>query len=312
MNAFVPLPAPCNSTVDLFQRDVHCLLGVGLPERVTGAGLFERLGEPAGASAPISVYFFGGAVGVAAEACRRVNARGGGLACAGHDDAGTGSVEQMSGEERIARINASGADLLVVSISAKKGQAWIERNRARLAVPVVCNLGAVVNFAAGTIRRAPPWMQSGGLEWLWRIREEKALWRRYAGDGMAFLGLLATRVLPLAWQLRRHRPAPADVQAAAIYVSESWCDRVIRPRGAWLRANLQPLRDCFARHALDRKNLRLDLSRVTHADPSFLGLLLLLQGLRGERGLRTHFGPVNAYVARLMKYGCGEFLLRPA
>ena len=46
--------------------------------------------------------------------------------------------------------------------------------------PVITHLGAALNFAAGTLRRAPAWMQAAGLEWLWRIREEPALWRRYA------------------------------------------------------------------------------------------------------------------------------------
>lgn len=285
------------------------LLGVPIRERVAGAGLFDRLGEPVGA--PLKVYFFGGAEGVGEAACRRLNAmhaRGGGLACTGFDAPGFGSLDELSTEDRLARINASGADFLVVALGAKKGQAWIERNRDRLAVPVVSHLGAVLNFAAGTVRRAPPWMQAAGLEWAWRIREERQLWRRYLGDGLAFLGLLATRVAPLAILLRRRPPEAA--LAAAVDESESWSERLLRLRGAWTADNLQGLRESFRRNARAAKDLRLDLSQLTHGDTAFLGLLLLLHGERSRRGLRLSCAPLSPAAARLIRYGCGEFLLR--
>jgi N-acetylglucosaminyldiphosphoundecaprenol N-acetyl-beta-D-mannosaminyltransferase len=283
------------------------LLGIPIRERVTGAGLFERLGEPG--APPLKVYFFGGAEGVAAQACRRVNERGAGLVCVGCEYPGFGDLEDLSREDRIESINASGADFLVVSLGARKGQAWIERNRARIRVPVVSHLGAVLNFAAGRVRRAPGWMQQSGLEWLWRVKEEHALWRRYFGDGLAFLRLLATRVAPLAWQLHRSRPSPGELRAAKLVERESWREHVVRLRGAWVAGNLGPLRDCFTRLAPRPKRLRLDLAGVTHADTSFLGLLLLLYGERSRRGLHLSLGPVSPRVERLVRLGCGEFLL---
>ena len=47
---------------------------------------------------------------------------------------------------------------------------------------------------AGTVQRAPPAWQRWGLEWLWRIRQEPQLFKRYWGDGWALLGL-AVRAL---------------------------------------------------------------------------------------------------------------------
>ena len=99
-------------------------------------------------------------------------------------------------------MNAARPDFLVVSLGAAKGQAWIMRNLHRLDVPLVSHLGAVVNFVAGEVRRAPRWMQRSGLEWAWRVKEEPALLRRYAGD--------ALRLLPLAWRERAARRRPAD------------------------------------------------------------------------------------------------------
>src|SRR5262249_10242551 len=94
--------------------------------------------------------------------------------------------------------NASGADFLAVSLGAKKGQLWLHRNHQRLTLPIRAHLGVTVNFQAGTVKRAPPWLRTSGLEWLWRIKEEPHLWRRDAHDGSVLLQVISTCVLPLA------------------------------------------------------------------------------------------------------------------
>jgi exopolysaccharide biosynthesis WecB/TagA/CpsF family protein len=162
--------------------------------------MFDRIWsrhEPG--AAPVMVYFFGGQDGVAAKACEVVNAEVKGVACVGDQSPGFGSLEDLCAPEYLDPIRASGADLLVVSISVLKGQAWIERNRVQLHVPVVSYLGAVVNFVAGTVRRAPVWMRRVGLEWLWRIKEEPALRRRYGANAITYARLIVTRVLPYRW-----------------------------------------------------------------------------------------------------------------
>lgn len=169
-----------------------------LPERVAGADVFQALA--AHPAPPLRVYLFGGPPGVAQEAAATINARGSGLLCVGYDSPGFGDVASMSAPEQIDPINAARPDLLVVALGAQKGQAWILHNLYRLEVPVVSHLGAVVNFAAGRLARAPAWVAQGGFEWLWRIGQEPALWRRYTSDGWRLLGLV--------WRdwLRRERP----------------------------------------------------------------------------------------------------------
>src|SRR5262245_21240337 len=88
------------------------LLGAPLRGRAAGADLFERLRRPS--AAPLSVYFFGGPAGAAQAAAERLNAARGGLACVGYESPGFGPAAGLAGEESIARINASGADFLVV------------------------------------------------------------------------------------------------------------------------------------------------------------------------------------------------------
>ena len=196
------------------------LLGASLTERVAGSTLFDMMSKGTGVDGrKIGVFFFGGMEGVAEQACLALNASSTGMHCVGYEYPGFGSVEDMSTDAIIQRINASGADFLVVSLGAAKGQEWIMRNRDTLAVPVISHLGAVVDFVAGSVQRAPRWMQAAGLEWLWRIKEDPALRRRYWRDGIAILGLLLTRLLPYRLaqllDIAGHSSVRADLQPRA-------------------------------------------------------------------------------------------------
>src|ERR1700740_2981282 len=105
---------------------------------------------------------------------------------------GFGSISDMSQDHVIEAINSSGADFLIVSLGAKKGQLWLQRNHNSLAIPIRSHLGAAINFQAGTVKRAPQVVSAWGFEWLWRIKEERYLWKRYRDDGLVFLRLLIT------------------------------------------------------------------------------------------------------------------------
>jgi N-acetylglucosaminyldiphosphoundecaprenol N-acetyl-beta-D-mannosaminyltransferase len=235
----------------------------------------------------------------------RLNQAGKPVTCVGCEFPGFGSVEDMSRPEVIERINAVRPDLLVVSLGARKGQAWIERNRHRLDVPVISHLGAVVDFAAGTVARAPAWMQHTGLEWLWRIKEHPELWRRYLRDGVALARLVITRVFPSLW-----RRAPARDAAGRIEAKEAPRTFFIRLEGAWQRVNLAPLRECLAQASLSGKDVRLDLGRVTYMDSAALGLLMLLEGHQREQGRSFSIASLPEPVRRLFDYSCADYLYK--
>jgi N-acetylglucosaminyldiphosphoundecaprenol N-acetyl-beta-D-mannosaminyltransferase len=284
------------------------LLGLPIRERVSGAGLFEQLQQHAGP--PVSVYFFGGPEGAAEAAARRVNERGGGLRCVGFDAPGFGSIEEMSQPDRIERINRSGAQFVIVALGAKKGQAWIERNRVHLTAPVLCHLGAVLNFAAGTVRRAPRWVQAMGAEWAWRIKEERSLARRYWADGVAFIGMLTRHVLPLAATLRLNRPTPNDLAGAWVSVVEVTGQTTLELKGAWTRQNLAPLRRALHDATTSPASVALDLAAVTHVDCALLGLLMQFSGALGSP---AHLSVHNAAarVARIFHHAGAQFVLSP-
>lgn len=283
------------------------MLGVPIRERVAGSNVFERLRRAE--VNRMSVYFFGGPPGAARAACDRLNADSSGMRCVGFESPGFGSVDDVSAGDMIDRVNESGADFVVVALGARKGQEWIVRNRDRLSAPVISHLGAVLNFVAGSVRRAPPWMQRAGLEWVWRIREEPRLVRRYFVDGLSFLRLIATRVFPYWWYQTAVRTSAKDLADARFERAEAGQELEIRLCGAWTLQNLQPLRECLASAALTDMDVSLVMKGVTYVDSAFLGLILLLYGDRKRRGRRLRCIATTQSVRRIYRYACVEFLL---
>ena len=278
--------------------------GADLPERVAGSTLFERLLEST-QRPPVSVYFFGGPQGAARAACERLNSRPSGIACAGFDMPGFGSVEEMSSDERIGRLNSAGPDFVVVALGARKGQAWIQRNLERIEAPVVSHLGAVVNFVSGSVSRAPRWLQRVGFEWLWRIKEEPALWQRYARDGVALVRVLATRVLPVALA-----PSPGRSAATPRVAYAPQTDRSTLTLGGCLeRANLEPLRAALTDHAQRRRPISLDLRAVAWLDASAIALLSLLYGWQLKIGAGWDVLAASRGAERALRGACATYLL---
>ena len=181
------------------------LLGLPIAERVAGADILDALRAPDRLSRRLDIFLFGGAEGIAAAAAKTLNEEFTGLKCVGTFDPGFGEVEEMSRDYIIDAINSSNADFLMVSLGAKKGQRWLQRNHSRLSIPIRSHLGATINFLAGTINRAPPGLRAWGLEWAWRIKEEPKLWRRYWNDGLVLLQLIFSRAIPLAILTRWHQ-----------------------------------------------------------------------------------------------------------
>lgn len=286
------------------------LLGIPIRERVAGSGLFEALRRPDKPAAPMSVYFFGGPDGVAEKACGILNVQPAGLRCAGFACPGFGSVEDMSSEEVIARINASGADFLVVALGARKGQAWIEHNRGRITVPVISHLGAVVNFVAGTVSRAPVWMQRTGLEWLWRIKEEPALWKRYWLDGVALLALLLKRILPYAVWLRVRR-SRLDCSAFSVERLAARTDNALRiaVRGCAPDHLPEAARAVLRDAASAGQPVTVDLAQAEYVSPALFGLLLVLKKHLDAKAAGLAFEGVSSELRRFFVWNGVEYLL---
>lgn len=253
------------------------LAGVPIKTRITGCDIFEALKAGRTSAHPLKVFLFGGAEGVAEVASRTLNGQRSELTCVGWLNPGFCSAEEMSRDDIIDQINASGADLVVASLGALKGQSWLQRNHRRLSIPVRSHLGACLNFQAGTLRRAPPGLRKSGLEWLWRIKEEPYLWRRYWNDGTVLLGLLFTHLLPCifwtSWLRLRHRRR-AELTIEPVHSRETVTLKLSGPAHA---RHADKAIAAFRGAIAADKQIALDFSNTRTIDARFLGLLLMLK-----------------------------------
>jgi N-acetylglucosaminyldiphosphoundecaprenol N-acetyl-beta-D-mannosaminyltransferase len=92
----------------------------------------------------------------------------------------------------IETIKAARPDVLWVGMTAPKQEKWIFRNRHRLRIPLIAAVGAVFDFFARTKKRAPRWVQTVGMEWLFRFAmEPKRLWSRNLRSSPLFVKMVA-------------------------------------------------------------------------------------------------------------------------
>ncbi|SMO96711.1 WecB/TagA/CpsF family glycosyltransferase [Gracilimonas mengyeensis] len=85
-------------------------------------------------------------------------------------------------------VNEMQPDVLFIGLTAPKQEKWAYQHLDALETGHICCIGAVFDFYAGTITRAPQWMIDAGLEWLYRlVREPRRMWRRYLVGNVKFL-----------------------------------------------------------------------------------------------------------------------------
>lgn len=85
-------------------------------------------------------------------------------------------------------INDLHPDVLFVGMTAPKQEKWAYQHYDQLQVGHICCIGAVFDFFAGTIKRAPQWIINLGMEWLYRlIKEPKRMWKRYLIGNTKFI-----------------------------------------------------------------------------------------------------------------------------
>lgn len=263
---------------DLFIADgfpivlIGKILGVPLSERVAGSDLIESLMCMQGK--PIKVFFFGGEEGAGQRAFEEVNRKGGRLIAVGHLNPGFGTIEEMSSSEIIDQINQCAPDFLIVSLGSVKGQLWIEKNKDKLNASVISHLGAVINFFAGSVKRAPLWMQRSGLEWLWRTIQEPVLLGRYL-RGFAFLSKYFARVVSYkAYMVKRRIFSIKGEDAGSVEVSIDNEKMFLRFYGSFFVSDVSEVLNAISKVIDDGANVVIDLRGCEYLGPGFVGMLL--------------------------------------
>ncbi len=173
-----------------------CLPGRSLPERVTGADMLPEIARLA-AQHGLKLFFLGGMPGVAEKAAIKLSQRYPSLRVCGTYSPPFGFDKDSAESERIVKmVNDSGTDILFVGVGAPKQEKWAAQYMAQLDVGPILGVGASFDFAAGTIQRAPKWLQRIGMEWSWRLMQEPSrLWKRYILKDSQFLWLMVRELM---------------------------------------------------------------------------------------------------------------------
>jgi len=96
--------------------------------------------------------------------------------------------------EMISIINEFNPDVLFVGMTAPKQEKWAYENKNKLKTGIICSIGAVFDFYAGTVERPGEIWINSGLEWLGRfLREPKRMWKRYFYYGTIFVAKVLKR-----------------------------------------------------------------------------------------------------------------------
>jgi len=166
------------------------LLGLPLPERVTGIDLMGRLLQIA-RDRGWSVYLLGARPSVVARLAGRLASSG--VPIAGYRD---GYLAPEGWPAAAEAVRASGARILFVGMPSPAKERFVVGAARPAGVPLSIGVGGSFDVLAGMVRRAPRWMQHAGLEWLFRLAQEpRRLAGRYLVTNTRFGWLLATSAL---------------------------------------------------------------------------------------------------------------------
>ena len=134
-------------------------------ERIPGQSYFRKVFE-VGEKEGWTFYLLGGKGDVPRKAKEHVETIYPNCKIVGYHE---GFFEKDSEESVIEEINSLQPNVLFVAMGAPKQEKWIYEHRNELKVDIAAGQGGTFDYEAGTVKRAPVWMQKCGIEWLWRL-----------------------------------------------------------------------------------------------------------------------------------------------
>lgn len=96
-------------------------------------------------------------------------------------------MTETEDREIIEKINESRPDFIWVGLGAPKQEFWMAAHEGKVC-GLMLGVGAAFDFHAGTVKRAPLWMQENSMEWIFRMEQDpKRLLPRYLDTNFAFV-----------------------------------------------------------------------------------------------------------------------------
>lgn len=193
----------CMNSADLVTSDGMPLvwglrrLGVSSATRVYGPDLVPALLRAADREG-LRVGFYGGTPDTLRALTRLTECQFPGLT--GYEF--SPPFRELTAEEDeaiVERINRSGVQILFVGLGCPKQEKWMAEHKHRVRA-VMLGVGAAFDFLAGMKMQAPDWLQSAGLEWLFRLAvEPQRLWRRYLKHNPRFVAHFMAQLVSLRY-----------------------------------------------------------------------------------------------------------------
>lgn len=152
-----------------------------------------------------TVYLFGGRPGTADAAAARLVFDIPSLRIAGTRDGFAGAADA---DRVIADINDSGADIVLVALGVPMQEIWLHRHADALNAELTLGVGALFDFLAGNVQRAPKIVRRAKLEWAWRLAMEPSrMAKRYLWGNAAFLAHAGFKALRHGGSVRLQKRA---------------------------------------------------------------------------------------------------------
>jgi N-acetylglucosaminyldiphosphoundecaprenol N-acetyl-beta-D-mannosaminyltransferase len=179
-------------------------------ERITGWDLFafemERLNQKGGVC-----FFLGSSVKVLELILRKTAKEYTNVRMIGYSPRYRNDFTEEENLSMLDEIHAVNPDLIMIGMTAPKQEKWSFLHRNQLNVNChICAIGAVFDFYAGTLKRAPVWWQEHSLEWLYRlIMEPRRMWKRYIiGNFLFIYYILKEKYFLQQKSTKRAQPVP--------------------------------------------------------------------------------------------------------
>ncbi len=163
--------------------------------RVAGSDFIKDvLGDPRART--IRHYFYGGAPEPAQRIVAKATQVLGPAAIAGWYSPPMREAGALEEPEVIAQIVAARPDVIWVGLSTPKQEYWMANHVRHFPGTMLVGIGAALDTFAGLQPRAPAWMRSAGLEWLYRLAQEpQRLWPRYSRVVPAMLRIMIAEAI---------------------------------------------------------------------------------------------------------------------
>ncbi|OWW26239.1 glycosyltransferase [Zobellia sp. OII3] len=156
-------------------------------KKIAGADLHDfllhKLNETNG-----SCFYLGASEDTLTKIEKRLKSEFPNISVASYSPPYKSSFDQHDSEMMVNAVNAFRPDVLFVGMTAPKQEKWSHAHKENLNTSLICSIGAVFDFYAGTVRRPSKIWINLGFEWLGRLlNEPKRMWKRYIYYGIVFL-----------------------------------------------------------------------------------------------------------------------------